>query len=227
MKGAFLAHASSLPLSIVSLWITHCPPGLASSRHPLIWKQSPRKFVSPKSIFSSKYSTSCNRRAARNIKGISELPLIQLIFPYKTSCVRSSLEIPLKSLRAAPPGGCRRQERNSGSGFKWFFSSLFLVRVLQFAPSGRSCTVQCFWLGPNSEFLTNWMNEFLVDQNYHPSREHMTGENPEYFAIQMQYIRIAYRWINSKFHTPTPLNSTGSFLCMVQKLLPNAPKIWV
>ena len=116
---------------------------------------------------------------------------------------------------------CRRQERNAGSGFKWFlliiFSSLFLVRVLQFAPSGRSCTVQCFWLGPNSEFLTNWMNEFLVDQNNHPSREHMTGENPEYFAIQMQYIRIAYRWINSKFHTPTPLNS------IVHSMYPDPP----
>ena len=53
--------------------------------------------------------------------------------------------------------------------FADIFLSLFLVRILQFAPSGLSCNVQCFWLGPNSEFLTNWMNEFQVDQNNHLS----------------------------------------------------------
>ena len=34
----------------------------------------------------------------RDIKGISELPLKQLIFPYTTSCIKDSLEIPLLSL---------------------------------------------------------------------------------------------------------------------------------
>ena len=34
----------------------------------------------------------------RDCIGISELPLIQLISPYKISCIRVSLEIPLLSL---------------------------------------------------------------------------------------------------------------------------------
>ena len=61
-RGISCSH-SKLPFSIVSFWNTH-GPGLASSYHPLSSKQSSRIFLSPKSIFSSKYSTSCNRRGA-------------------------------------------------------------------------------------------------------------------------------------------------------------------
>lgn len=128
MKGAFLARASSLPLS---LWNTHGPSLASSPVIPSFGNNPLENFCPLKVFFPQNIPHPVTAEQHHQAPGEECLLGLQVIF--------------------------------ADIFFEFIFGPSFAVCPI--------CNVQCFWLGPNSEFLTNWMNEFLVDQNYHLSRE--------------------------------------------------------
>ena len=79
---------------------------------------------------------SCSRQkslaAARDSKGISKLPRIQLILPYKSSYFNGSSEIPLLSLAAAQT---RALTRDNKGIYSWFYLlTVVVLMVVQRSP---------------------------------------------------------------------------------------------
>ena len=98
----------------------------------------------------------------RDCNGISELPLIQLILPYKFSCILVSLEIPWQSLRlpwAPGRGGLRGPEQTATSSYTCvcvlpsltqmicsnFYIKLIATRVNSFKFSWQFCISNKNW----------------------------------------------------------------------------------